>query len=100
MENDLGMTPEEGKKTARITILDKERHSLPFSKGLTANGIMASGLAPGQAYSVASDVEEHLVSKGQLEVQAKDLRDLIYNLLKEKTGEHYAVNYWRYISFS
>jgi 2-phosphoglycerate kinase len=94
------MTPEEGKRTARITILDEEGHSLPFSKGLTANAIMASGLAPGQAYSVASDIEEFLVNGGQLEVQAKELRKLIYDLLLKKTGKHYAGNYWRYVSFS
>ncbi|OFW55473.1 MAG: hypothetical protein A2W01_05405 [Candidatus Solincola sediminis] len=94
------MTAEEGPKTARITILDEEHHSLPFSKGLTANAIMASGLAPGQAYSVATEVEEYLVGKGQLEVQANELRKIIFNLLKEKTGKHYAANYWHYISFS
>ncbi len=94
------MTPEEGPKTARIAILDEEGHSLPFSKGLTANAIMASGLAPGKAYSVATEVEEYLVGKGQLEVQANVLRKIIYDLLMEKTGKHYAVNYWRYISFS
>jgi 2-phosphoglycerate kinase len=94
------MKSEETKKTARITILDREDHSLPFSKGLTANAIMASGLAPGQAYSVASDVEELLVGKGQLEVQATELSKIIYDQLMEKMGEHYAINYARYVSFS
>jgi len=84
----------------RITILDEEHHRVPFSKGLTANAIMASGLAPGRAYYVSADLEEYLISEGKLEIQASELRKLIYNFLLEKTGEHYAVNYWRYNSFS
>ncbi len=91
---------EERKRKDRITILDEERHRVPFSKGLTANAIMASGLSPGRAYTVASDIEEHLFREGRLEIQAKELRKLIYNFLNERVGEHYAVNYWRYISFS
>ena len=94
------MTAEEGKRRQRITILDEERHRVPFSKGLTANAIMASGLSPGKAYSVASDLEERLIEEGRLEVQAKELRRIIYDILMEKAGEHYAANYWRYISFS
>ncbi len=94
------MPGKEGKLKKRITILDEEHHRVPFSKGLTANAIMASGLPPGRAYLVASDIEEHLVSEGRLEIQADELRRLIYGFLEEKTGEHYAVNYWRYVSFS
>lgn len=84
----------------RITILDEEHHRVPFSKGLTANAIMASGLAPGSAYYVAAEIEEHLIQEGKLEIQASELRKLIYNFLNERIGEHYAANYWRYISFS
>ncbi len=93
------MLNEEGKRK-RITILDEERHRVPFSKGLTANAIMASGLAPGRAYYVAADLEEYLISEGRLEIQASELRKLIYNFLREKIAEHYAVNYLRYNSFS
>ena len=94
------MPNEEGKRAKRITILDEEHHRVPFSKGLTANAIMASGLAPGKAYYVAADIEEYLIEEGRLEIQASELRKLIYNFLLEKIGKHYAVNYWRYISFS
>jgi 2-phosphoglycerate kinase len=90
----------DGNRKKRITILDEEHHRVPFSKGLTANAIRASGLAPGKAYSVASHIEEYLIQEGKLEVQAKELRRIIYDVLTEKTGEHYAVNYWRYVSFS
>ena len=94
------MPLDEGKRSKRITILDEEHHRVPFSKGLTANAIMASGLAPGKAYRVASDIEEYLVNEERLEIQAKELRNIIRNTLLEKTGKHYAENYWRYITFS
>jgi 2-phosphoglycerate kinase len=94
------MPDEKALRKKRITILDEERHRVPFSKGLTANAIMASGLAPGRAYYVAADLEEYLISEGKLEIQANELRKLIYSFLMEKTGEHYAVNYKRYNSFS
>lgn len=94
------MNGQEEKKTKRITILDEEHHRVPFSKGLTANAIMASGLAPGPAYFVAADIEEFLIREGRLEIQAKELRRIIYSVLSEKVGKKYAENYWRYISFS
>jgi len=89
-----------GEEKKRITILDEEYHRVPFSKGLTANAIMASGLSPGPAYQVAADLESFLLREGKLEVQAKELRRIIYNVILEKAGEKYAVNYWRYITFS
>lgn len=90
----------EDKRSRRITILDEEYHRVPFSKGLTANAIMASGLPPGPAYYVASDIEEYLVGEGRLEIQAKELRKIIYQVLMEKIGEKFADNYRRYVSFS
>lgn len=83
-----------------ITILDEEHHRVPFSKGLTANAIMASGLSPGPAYNVATDIEERLARDDKLEVQSTELRRIIYDALLEKVGEHHALNYKRYVSFS
>ena len=94
------MPNDEGKKKNRITILDEELHRVPFSKGITASAIMSSGLPPGPAYNVATDIEELLIREGTFEIQAKDLRQIIYNVLEEGLGEHYAVNYKRYLSFS
>jgi len=94
------MPKEEDKKKKRITILDEELHRVPFSKGITASAIMSSGLPPGPAYNVAADIEELLIREGTFEIQAKELRRLIYNVLEDELGEHYARNYQRYLSFS
>jgi 2-phosphoglycerate kinase len=88
------------KKKNQITILDEELHRVPFSKGITASAIMSSGLPPGPAYNVAADIEELLIREGTFEIQAKDLRQIIYNVLDDELGEHYATNYKRYLSFS
>lgn len=90
----------EDRESKRITILDEENHKVPYSKGLTANAIMASGLSPGAAYNVATYIEDHLFKAGKLEVKAEELRGIISGMLEEKAGKHYAVNYQRYISFS
>ena len=94
------MKKEEDRKNKRITIIDEEYHRVPFSKGLTANAIMASGLPPGPAHYVASDIEEYLIGQGKLEIQTKELRRITYQVLLEKIGEKYADNYRRYVSFS
>ncbi|MDI7251149.1 MAG: ATP cone domain-containing protein, partial [Actinomycetota bacterium] len=94
------MREKEERNAKRITILDEEYHRVPFSKGLTANAIMASGLAPGAAYLVAAEIEELLIREGRLEVKTRELRSLIYETLLRKAGKKYAENYLRYISFS
>ncbi|WP_287155276.1 ATP cone domain-containing protein [Candidatus Solincola tengchongensis] len=94
------MKEKEEKNAKRITILDDENHRVPFSKGLTANAIMSSGLAPGTAYLVAAEIEELLVREGRLEVKARELRNIIYETLLKRAGKKYAENYSRYISFS
>ncbi len=94
------MTEREERNAKRITILDEEHHRVPFSKGLTANAIMASGLPPGPAYLVASEIEELLIRQGRLEVKTGELRSIIYETLLRKAGKKYAENYSRYIGFS
>ncbi|MDY6796698.1 MAG: zeta toxin family protein [Actinomycetota bacterium] len=94
------MSPREVNNSRRITIIDEEYHRVPFSKGLTANAIMGSGIPPGLAYKVAADIEALLLEKGKGEIQAKELRRIIVDTLEEKVGKHFAANYRRYLSFS
>src|SRR3990172_7706102 len=44
----------------KITIRD-EKHGLPYSKGLMASSIMATGLAPARSYQVAKQIEDQLL---------------------------------------
>lgn len=49
-------------QTKTITLSDK-KHGLPFSKGLLAQSLTATGLPPSKAFEIASAVQEDLRSR-------------------------------------
>jgi 2-phosphoglycerate kinase len=75
-----------------IIISDRE-HGLPFSKGLTANSVMAAGLSPARAYHVAQVVEDRLRRLGQEQVTAQELRQITADTISSEEGERYAQSY-------
>jgi len=87
-------------KAKRVIIIDEHSHEVPYSKGLTASAIMASGVHPASAYDIAARIEEGLVKEGKLQVQESDLHKLIYDTILERMGERYAANYEKYHSLS
>lgn len=81
---------------ARPTILITDKaHGLPFSKGLLAQSLMATGLPPSRAYQIASDIQEDLYARGELSVTSDRLRDIAARQLEEVAGEEYASRYMR-----
>lgn len=78
-----------------ITITDAE-HGLPFSKGLLARSVMATGLTPGQAYQVAVDVEKYLEDEKIHAISAEQLRSLVYEVLESQISEEVAEKYLRW----
>ncbi len=72
-----------------VFIAERE-HGLPYSKGLTASSLMATGLPPLRAYSVANKVEKELFALGQERVSRERLRELTLEILKQEEGEEYA----------
>ena len=83
----------------RIIITDR-KHGLPYSKGLLASSIMATGLAPSRAYQVAKSVEETLRSKNKYAVSIMELRELTENILLHDVGEAYQEKYIKWQSLS
>jgi 2-phosphoglycerate kinase len=77
------------KRRKHIFITESER-GLPYSKGLTASSLMATGLGPGRAYAVANKVEEELRDSGSPYVTEEALRDLTVQVLRREEGESYA----------
>lgn len=65
-EKDLGIEREPG---------------LPYSKGLTAQALMATGLAPESAYGLAAALEERLATAGRRDVRLEDLREASLKML-------------------
>jgi 2-phosphoglycerate kinase len=66
---------------------------LPYSKGLMATSIMASGLPPFRAHQVADVIEQRLHEAGQESISSAELRELAAAVLEDVVGLRYAENY-------
>lgn len=78
-----------------IVISDKEG-ALPYSKGLMASSLMATGLPPARAFHVAELIEERLHAHGIREIRRQELTDLAERTLADEVGERYASSYVRW----
>ena len=77
-------------KRRKHIFISEQEHGLPYSKGLTASSLMATGLPPGRSYSVANAVEKELIDLGQESVSVEELRDLTLEVLRREAGDEYA----------
>lgn len=69
---------------------------LPFSKGLMASSILATGLSPATAYGVAERVETALRASATREVSVDELRGVVVDVLRDAVGEGASVRYLRW----
>ncbi|MHB8668982.1 MAG: hypothetical protein ACYDAD_00225 [Acidimicrobiales bacterium] len=81
------MTPPEG--LAPIVITDQD-YELPYSKGLMASSIMATGLAPARAFHAAEVIESRLRADGRLAVGHDELTAVALAVLRDEVGARYA----------
>ncbi len=79
-------------KIRHVTVRDGKA-GLPYSKGLMATSIMASGLPPGRAHHVAEVIEGRLHDAGLESISSAELRDLTTSVLADVVGPRYADNY-------
>lgn len=79
------------RQTHHIVVSD--RAGLPYSKGLMASSIMATGLAPFRAYEVAERIEGKLIASERYEVTREDLRTLAVETIESMAGQRYADTY-------
>jgi len=84
-----------GSTRRSVTVRDGKA-GLPYSKGLMATSVMAAGLPPSRAYSVAEVIEQRLHSADRDSVTSKELRELASAVLADQVGERYADNYRRW----
>jgi 2-phosphoglycerate kinase len=78
---------------SRHIVISDEEHQLPYSKGLMAASIMATGLAPARAFFVAERVEQELHDHGVLSLTRAELQDVTRRVLVDEVGERYAESY-------
>ncbi len=81
-------------RTRHIVISDKQG-ALPFSKGLMASSIMATGLPPARAFHVAELIEDRLLEGDTWSITRRELQALAAGVLSEAEGEEYAEAYLR-----
>lgn len=79
---------------ATIIITDKAP-GLPFSKGLLATSITATGLPPSQAYEIAAAIQDHLRESGELNLTSDRLREITADHLRRHAGDDLARRYLR-----
>jgi len=62
-------------------------YGLPYSKGLMAQSIMATGLAPERAFELATEIERRLTGAGAAEVELEHLRVVAEEVLTGEEGQ-------------
>jgi len=79
------------------TIVVHKGHGLPYSKGLMAQSLSASGLAPERAFELAREVERRLALRGDREIGVGGLDTLCLEVLRAQEGERAARRFqgWR-----
>src|SRR5207302_9706183 len=92
-------TSRHGASQRHVVITDQE-YELPYSKGLMASSIMATGLSPARAFHVAEVVEERLADAGRNAITRAELTDLALDVLREEVGARYAESFakWQLVN--
>ncbi|MEW6475426.1 MAG: hypothetical protein AB1679_24490 [Actinomycetota bacterium] len=87
-------------QSPRHIVISDEEHALPYSKGLMASSIMATGLPPGRAFHVAERIEERLRERGVPEITRAALSELAREVLVDEVGQRYADSFakWQVVN--
>src|ERR1051325_1560985 len=84
----------------RHIVISDDEHALPYSKGLMASSIMATGLPPARAFQVAERIEERLHTNGLASISRAELAELASQVLVEEVGQRYADSFakWQVVN--
>jgi 2-phosphoglycerate kinase len=79
------------------TIVVTKGHGLPYSKGLMAQSLQASGLTPERSFELAREIERRLALRGDRQVGVDGLDALCLEVLRGEEGESAVRRYkgWR-----
>lgn len=80
-----------------VIVRDSAGVGLPFSKGLMATSILATGAETDQAYAIASEIQRELTGRAGSEIEAHDLAMLAATTIEARAGVEVAARYqtWR-----
>ena len=83
----------DGRPPAELIRLVSEGHAVPFSKGILATTLTATGLPPERAFAVAMEVEHQLLQREDREVGVQIMREMVEVALEEMEGALYLERY-------
>lgn len=80
-----------------VWVEDRHGTRLPYSKGLMATSIMATGLRPERAHQLAETIEGKLTDRNRPAIAAEELVELAVGVLEDEVGPEVATSYlaWR-----
>ena len=92
-------TSHHGASQKHVVITDQE-YELPYSKGLMASSIMATGLAPARAFHVAEVIEQRLHALQAPSITRDQLNALAREVLGDEVGIRYAESFakWQMVN--
>lgn len=96
MDKDMGNNTSKDKEAPQQIVISDDQHGLPYSKGLMASALMATGLPPSRSYEIARLIQHQLMDDGRFSIKVDELRELVYNVLLEHQGKLYANKYRRW----
>lgn len=87
-------------QTSRHIVISDQESALPYSKGLMASSIMATGLSPARAFHVAERIEERLHERASGSITRAELAALAEAILVEEVGTRYAESFakWQVVN--
>lgn len=90
----IDLTAERG---TPVWVQDRSGSGLPFSKGLMATSILATGVSTELAYRIAAEIQRHLGVGGRTRIGSDELSELAVRIVGEHAGPEAATRYraWR-----
>ncbi len=81
------------RRAAQVNVLEDNGVSFPYSKGILAQSLMATGLSPNDAHRVAREVEMKLFADAEPFIPRESLREKVNAILHLEFGEDVARRY-------
>jgi len=76
-----------------VIVRDSAGLGLPFSKGLMATSILATGAETDQAYAIAAEIQRELTGRAASDIDAHELAMLAARTIEARAGAEFAARY-------
>ena len=85
---------ERWQRAGQLNVLEEDSGvGFPYSKGILAQSLMATGLSPVYAHRLAREVELRLWERGAPTISRSELRGVVERILRAEVGENFAARY-------